>query len=397
MDEIQMVRESYPEPAPPTSREIARAKALLNESPQRSLPRLRWALGGVVAAGTVAIMAITLVGGNPAPAPGSVNPDDLAALLASVEKMEPEPIGRYWYSDQVQGQSYLVRAKTGTYAITGGLDEVLQWWGAKPGTGEAFYGRDLPSRPASAADAALWRKDGSPSSFRVWTSGDYYTYTTKATKWERDPDVPFDGGKFLNGKKSLEDLQNLPSDPATLAEMFLVQTPMPIGTPPVAPPSGQAEMNPNLHQSQPSSPPPNPLEPRPKIFAVERILAETPLPPKVRAGLIRALAAQPGVHTIGQVTDPLGRRGVALASEEHATTITGEYGEPEAEQGTYRSREVIIFDERTGALLSAQEELTTPGGRYTDLKPGFIINYRAVRSAEWTDTKPKPPAELPFD
>ncbi len=30
------------------------------------------------------------------------------------------------------------------------------------------------------------------------------------------------------------------------------------------------------------------------------------------------------------------------------------------------------------------------------MKPGFIINYVAVRSSGWTDAKPKPPAELPF-
>jgi hypothetical protein len=30
------------------------------------------------------------------------------------------------------------------------------------------------------------------------------------------------------------------------------------------------------------------------------------------------------------------------------------------------------------------------------MKPGFVINYWTDRSAQWTDTKPKPPAELPF-
>jgi hypothetical protein len=111
---------------------------------------------------------------------------------------------------------------------------------------------------------------------------------------------------------------------------------------------------------------------------------------------MRALAAQPGVRAIGHATDPLGRQGVALASDDRATTITGEFGAPRVEQGTYRSRAVIIFDERTGALLSQQEELTKPGGPYAEMKPGFVIDYWTDRSAEWTDTKPKPPAGLPF-
>ncbi|MFC6932198.1 hypothetical protein ACFQHO_18910 [Actinomadura yumaensis] len=64
MDEVRMVRDCSPDPAPPTAREIAQAKALLNEPPRRSLPRLRWGLGGVVAAGAAAAVAITLVGGT---------------------------------------------------------------------------------------------------------------------------------------------------------------------------------------------------------------------------------------------------------------------------------------------------------------------------------------------
>ena len=64
------------------------------------------------------------------------------------------------------------------------------------------------------------------------------------------------------------------------------------------------------------------------------------------------------------------------------------------EQDIYRSRSVAVFDEHTGALLSIQEELTKPGGEYAKMKPGFIINYQAVRSAAWTDAKPgMPPVE----
>jgi hypothetical protein len=57
---------------------------------------------------------------------------------------------------------------------------------------------------------------------------------------------------------------------------------------------------------------------------------------------------------------------------------------------------VIIFAERTGAVLSEQEELTQPGGRYAEMKPGFVINFMAARSATWTDTKPSPSAAQPF-
>jgi hypothetical protein len=180
---------------------------------------------------------------------------------------------------------------------------------------------------------------------------------------------------------SAEDLQNLPTDPAKLAEMFLSGTQMrkAEGLPPTARPPARLRM----------------VEPGIKVMRVTSLLAG-PMPPKVRAGLMRALADQPGIRSIGRATDPLGRRGVALASDDRAMTVTGEFGGPKAEQGTYRSRPVIVFDERTGAVLSEQEELTEPGGPYAEMKPGFVINYLAVRSAKWTDTKPTPPAEPPF-
>ncbi|GAA2119337.1 CU044_5270 family protein [Actinomadura alba] len=392
MDEVRMVRDRYPEPAPPTAQEIARAKALLNEAPRRSLPRLRWGLGGVVAAGAAATLAFTLVGGNTSgggnPAPlRTVNLDAKGAILAAAEKAEQQPIGKYWYVDHLDGQSYIMRPKTGTYAITGATSESFSWYGAKPGMGEAYYGRDLPAHPLTARDAALWRKAGSPSSFRVWSGDKYLTFTTKATKWsangpERGTD-PRGGGDFMG--KSAKELQNLPTSPDELAKMFLSETEMKRAMGHL--PNPRAELEQRFRQAEPYS----------DIMRVASLLGRAPVPPKVRAGLMRALASQPGIHAIGRGTDPLDRQGVALASDDRATTVTGEFGGPKVDQGTYRSRAVVIFDERTGALLSRQEELTKPGGRYAEMKPGFIIEYQAVRSTNWTDTKPTPPAELPFD
>ncbi|GII31330.1 CU044_5270 family protein [Planotetraspora mira] len=391
MDEVRMVRESYPEPAPPTAREIAQAKALLSEPPRRSLPRLRWGLGGVLAAAAAATVAITLAGGNAVvggnapvggnavgPQPGTVNLDAKGAILAAAEKAEEQPTGKYWYIDQIDGQSYIMRPKTGTYAITGAHSETFGWWGAKPGMGEAFYGRDLAAHPSSPADVALWKGAGSPSSFRVWSSDHYYTYTAKSTKWQAHGQTNASGGGDFPGGISAEDLRNLPTDPAKLAERFLSDMEMGKAL-------GRKPQDPAGHQQYPGV----------KIMRVASLLA-APLPPKVRAGLMRALADQPGIHSIGRVTDPLGRRGVALAADDRAFTVTGEFGAPKAEQGTYRSRAVIVFDERTGAVLSEQEALTKPGGPYAEMKPGFIINYLTLRSAQWTDTKPTPPAELPF-
>lgn len=386
MDEVRMVRESYPEPAPPTAREIARAKAVLNDPPRRSLPRLRWGLGGgVVAVGAAAAVALTLAGGNtPAPPrpPRPVRLDDKGLVLAAAEKAEQQPAGDYWHTDMVEGQSFIVRPKTGTYAITGALDETFGWWGARSGMGEGHYGRDLPARPSTARDAALWRKAGSPSTFRVWAGDHYDTYTTKAQKWQMDgPERgtdPHGGGSFVGGEgMSVEDLRKLPADPDRLAEMLLSD--QAVGRRAAAAAGLQTKLIPPAFK-----------------LHLAGVLTQAPVLPKVRAGLMRAAAGQPGIHAIGRHTDALDRKGVALASDDTASTWTGKFWRT-ADQGTYRTRTVIIFDQHTGAMLSEQEELTKPGGPYAEMKPGFIINFTAYRSAGWTDTKPTtPPAALPF-
>ncbi|GAA2130207.1 CU044_5270 family protein [Actinomadura napierensis] len=347
---------------------------------------VRWAVTGVVAAGAAAAVGIATIGSSGTPdSPGGPGPSqniDLneQAVLAAATKAEQAPIGKYWYTDQIDGQSYVVQAKSGAYAIVGAQSESFGWQGAKSGTGAGHHLRDLPARPLTARDAALWRKAGSPSSFRVRTDGGFTTYRTKATQWRSDgPEAGIDprgGGDFLG--KSVEELRRLPSDPSALARLFLsdAEVGRSLGT---SPKSGRA---PSAEQAAYA-----------RIWRVASLLGNSPMPPKVRAGLMRALAAQPGVQAIGHVTDPLGRRGVALASTERTTTITDG---PKDERGAYRSRQVIVFDERTGALLSVQDTLTRPGGRYAQMKPGFVIDYSATRSSGWTDARPKPPAKLPF-
>ncbi|MEU8302335.1 CU044_5270 family protein [Actinomadura sp. NPDC048955] len=403
MNETARVRRLLGEPPPPSAEASARALARLEDAmapggrrarPSRTRPRrFGWPvrLGtGLVAAGAAAAVAIVATGqgspGSPPDAPPASVDLGRQAVLVAADKAAEQPTGNYWSAERLSGQAYVVRAKTGTYAIFGAHDETFNWAGAKKGMGEAYYSRDLPARPQTPQDEALWRKAGSPSAIRVWSNDHYYTYSTRATKWRSEgPEVGLDpqgGGTFLD--KSVEELRNLPTDPARLAAMFLNDDEM----------GRAAGLDPKRAKAEGARTGPGQTATL-KIMRVWALLG-TPLPPKVRSGLMKALAAQPGVHAVGRVTDPLGRRGVALASGDHAVTITGEYGAPKGEQGTYRARQTIVFDERTGALLSRQYVLTRPGGPYSQMKPGFVIEYQAVRSAGWSDAKPKPPAELPF-
>lgn len=369
MDDMQLVRDLYPEPAPPAAGEIAQAKALLAEPPRRVPRQLRLGLGGVAVAGTAAAVAIALTAGNaPATRPAAAGPaaagpggdpapmTPTQAILTAADRAAEQPAGQYWYTDQIESQSAIVTPPTGAYAITGAPGtEHFSWWGAKPGTGEAFWDRTLPARPASPADEAAWRKAGSPGTFRVWAGDHYDTVSATGTTWQSDHPDPAGGGEFAGGM-SLADLRKLPTDPVKLREMFFSRAAMSsAGLPADAAPSAA-------------------------LGSVAYFLGAAPLPPRVRAGLIRAMALEPGVTGLGAVTDPLGRSGMALAAPDQAS-------------GAYRWREVVLFDTETGALLAHEQVLTKPGGEYARQRPGFVIYYTAIGSQGWTDAKPAgPPA-----
>lgn len=245
--------------------------------------------------------------------------------------------------------------------------------------GEAHFSRDLPARPLTEQDEEVWRADGSPSRFRVWSNDAYRTYTTEASTWRSNgPNVGLDprgGGGFALGL-SAEELRNLPTDPAELTRMFLDENGDSIAARELRVAARRLGRVPSDLKLQ-----------------IVGALLSAPTPPKVRAGLMRALADQPGVHAVGRVTDPLGREGVALASGDRAHTVTDG---PADERGTYRSRTVVVFDERTGALLSRFDQLTEPGGRYAGMRKGLVIEHSTVRASGWADSRPAPPAELPY-
>ncbi|WP_433475842.1 hypothetical protein ACQPZP_01685 [Spirillospora sp. CA-142024] len=400
MNEMNRVRELLREPAPPSAEVSAKALSRLEDAmasdrgrlprpASRTRPWSGWTFRigvGLVAAGAAAAAVIVVTGQGSPGSPHAPSGVDLGrqAVLAAAQKAEAQPTGKYWYSDVISGQSYVVRAKSGAaYAIVGAHSELFGWHGVKPGMGEMYYDRDLPAHPLTPRDAALWRGDGAPSSFRVWSGDKHLSFTTRTTKWRSDgANVGLDpdgGGRFALGK-SAQELQNLPADPAKLSEMFLDETKAS---------EEKADMRKLAGRLKPQ------VLPNLKIRTVAALLGG-PTPPKVRAGLIRALTAQKGVQAIGRVTDPLGRPGVALAGYSLPTTDNGEFGTPKSEQGTYRSRHMIVFDERTGALLAVENQLTEPGGAYKKMKPGFVIDYELTRSSGWTDSKPEPPAKQPF-
>ncbi|GAA3241958.1 hypothetical protein GCM10020216_068250 [Nonomuraea helvata] len=92
---------------------------------------------------------------------------------------------------------------------------------------------------------------------------------------------------------------------------------------------------------------------------------EGPVSPQVRAASYRILADLPGVRSLGELTDPLGRKGQAF-------TRTGEGSE-----GVATSR--IVIDPVSGLPLAKEEYEGADGHR---------TSYIAVRAIGPTDAPP---------
>ncbi|MFE5136927.1 CU044_5270 family protein [Streptomyces fagopyri] len=102
-------------------------------------------------------------------------------------------------------------------------------------------------------------------------------------------------------------------------------------------------------------------------------LITMPVKPGVRAAAYRVMAGLPGVRVVGHVTDPLGRTGVGVEFPQS-------YGTP---LGTTRER--LVVDPSTGAMLSDQTLLVTPSARAktAGLTAGMTVGNAATTRMGW--------------
>ena len=339
---------------------------------------------GVVAVGAAAAVVVaTLPGGHTPAPPVPRGKADVFTLVAA--KAELLPTGNYWYSDQVEAQSYIVRP--GNWAVSATGSEYFGWTAAKKGGGQYFAGRDLAFRPWSAADTAAWKSAGSPSTLRVCAGDHYDTIHSRPGGWDADKPQPNSGGTFfIPGKKNatVEDVQRLPTDEDSLAKIIFA--PDKIKRAMGLKPNTQLDGIMKERQATPAY----------KLQRGGGFLQSAPLPPKVQATVMRLLRSQPGVREIDNVTDPLGRRGVALAAPEPRWNIDYVHGTWVKKDQGYGLEEQLIFDPATGAYLGYRDVLTEPGGQWASRAPGFTTFYWAVRSSGWVDAKPALPKSLPF-
>ena len=89
----------------------------------------------------------------------------------------------------------------------------------------------------------------------------------------------------------------------------------------------------------------------------------------------RILADLPGITSLGTVTDPLGRTGVAVALPPRRT---GDLGQQQQQ---------LIVDPDNSTILSQQTVLVSPPtlALQAGMKAGTVLNYTATNHIGWTD------------
>jgi hypothetical protein len=99
------------------------------------------------------------------------------------------------------------------------------------------------------------------------------------------------------------------------------------------------------------------------------VLREARATPEQRAAAYEALARVPGLTLVGEVTDRLGRPGVAVGLDVVDNEPSG-----------FLYRYVLVFDPETAELLEERSEVL-PGNRHRDLPAGMIEAYATYEYA----------------
>ncbi len=372
MNELHLVRGVYDDPPPLPEEAIATARArMLNQDDSaRPRPRRTWRMPvGVLATATAAavVAGVTLATNDPAqPHTGveaalhALSPRGM--MLAAASQAERQLQGPYWYTHERTGFAALALGRTGGYVVEE-RDEIFKWTGRTPGDGESFYGRDFAARPQTSADADAWRAAGSPSNWTVRSSGVSRTVTTKSGAWQVDDPNDQGGGTFNIGgvgQFTYQELQELPTDPGALRKLLCEGS--------VKLTAGRSGAP--RHCDGPSS----------VLDQVFSVLKDTPVPPKVRAGLMRLITDYPGMQQLGTVTDPLGRPAVGLAAPF------------ESADGRGKIQREVLFDQRTGKVLGSRDIQLQPGANSEKWQvSGRMLDYWAVLDSGWSNAKPTLP------
>jgi hypothetical protein len=382
MNEFDKIRKAFPEQPSPSAEATAKARrqvqALVREAQneaqneaQTARRRDRWyaaaksgrvglALTATAATVALAALATPLIlsprsgAGDAGPVPSTITPttprlmtaSQVLVQLAIKQETDEKVSGRYFRVRNLQIRGLLdvgsPKYKLEQKSITESW--MPMWQGA-----ESWFGWvDLGAHPATRADAAKWRAQGSPTEWPMTETDPVTMAPTRpvVNKMTFDQVPP---GYYLSGVKPVtaQQIQALPTDPEKLRAVLAAD-----------PDPGMTADDINY-----------------QVFsAAGRLLFEMPSPPKLRGAALRVLSMLPGVQLKENVKDPIGRVG---------TQISMDWAKPgraaTAPTRMFDGRTNFIVDPSTGRLLSSD---------YDGLKSGASV----VLESGWTDEKPTPPS-----
>jgi hypothetical protein len=307
--------------------------------PVRRDPRtVRSAVASIVVLALVAVgVAIAAGGGHsarryvvlqPLDYSRALNPVRAAPVLdqlAAAAQAEPAAGHGSWY--YLESASWSTFAGGDPDAQPAGMPTVSEQWIRGDGAQRVVTHSDLPA-PAAGLDA--WLRAGLPL-----TGGRVQIHTGAAA-----------AGQFP---------AELSTDPTTLANELL-----------------KAEVGSSSPSTGAGLPRSEEL-----IVAVKDLRAQRQMTPALQAAVLRMLAAQPSIVSVGSATDRLGRVVQAVALDSAASGLP--------------TRHVLLFDQTTGELLGAEDILTKSAGELGVPIPSVISYVIYVRDGLVTSNTSVPP------
>jgi hypothetical protein len=395
MDELTLVRELLPDAPPPASPVVAAARDRLDASlrgrpGRRLLPapgrRAVLLVPGVLAVGTAAVLVATTVlaggrtGGGKTPGlPHSLIAANARQYLLTMAGTagQTRVTGRYWCTVAIQASREMIGPDNKELPApwlngvehpspdrpTGYQYSIMKrvqvesclapphgsWTG---GTVGGYY-QSLGIRFPTAADAAAWRRDGSPDNVGAWYADQSDSFNPGPREWT--------GAKTGQPETGIMPWQRnaaLPADPAKLRAMFLAEVPK-LGKSFMA---WLERSNGWTYQQAVND----------VVFtSAVGVMGGEMVTPAVRAAAYRVLASVPGVKVQPGVRFGNGQVGTAmwLASDQPTWNLT-------------------CVDPSTG-YVCGDEEITVRA--VAGLPVGSVLTYDIDVSSGWTNTRPYQP------
>jgi hypothetical protein len=298
-------------------------------------PYQRWLAVAGVAAVIAAVVLLPTVGRDRPQSLASAS-EALNRAAANIERgsgaLWPGP-GEYLY---VRTKSAFLNSAPEDPGWSVMLPETGEFWTATDGSGRWLIVSGDPFWP-SERDRARWEAAGSPE-----LGGNHRSDQDIAPLKRNEPFASFGSGSL-----TLEEFLSLPTEPDELYARIEQ--------------GGRTTDNPVSYQ----------------MFVIIGDLLRTELvSPDLRAALYRVAADIPGIRLVGNVVDPVGRKGVAVTIDQTSAT-------PGVEDPGVQHE--LIFDPDTGAFLAEREVMTKPWD-YVGAEPGTVIGYRAILETRVVDS-----------